>query len=255
MKNEKDMDYGKLGSDLEKLEKIEEKREESVAVESSASGSDGNKTALKDMTEGQKASARVVTTLCRKAVCKGIANGASRYLGWKMEGYTERVDKDPVVVDAFHAMAEKRIPNIVVNSPEIATVIGLGSHAYATHHANTYAVKTETDATPEPAVTVKIEEDTIEYASEQDFPIDISVHDTSAPKFNAPDTTLNVDDFGFKNQEGEFVEAPKSIMDGNVTGIKRYVTASYPNLKNPPRKRRNVNNDSSTSIPTSNEKD
>lgn len=223
----KDMDYSKLGNDLVKLEKLEEKKEENVATSSTT---EDVKTNIRGMSEGEKASSRVVTTLVRKALCNVISRGSSRWLGWKMEGYTERVDNDPVVVDAFHTVSEKRIPKIIVHSPEITTVVGLGSHAYATHVSNSALAKSAKEFND--TVPVKVEDETV-YATEEDFPIDIAVH-ASQTTSSIPGKTvvdIDVDDFGFKNQDGEFVEAPRSVMDSLFTGRKR------PNRTTPPVKR------------------
>ena len=230
------MDYSKLGNNLVKLEKIEEKKEEDTVLNAGVSSGTSIKPEIREMTDSQRSSSRVFTGFVRKGFCAAVEKFATATLKWKMDGYSERVDNDPIVVEAFHTTAEKRIPAVLVASPEAITVCGLTAHAYATNRINKEkeAQKKTDDEIVHP---VKTEDDEPVYATEEDFPIDIGVHDSTKPVVD-----VDVDDFGFKNSDGEFVEAPKSIMDSLFTGRKRQRTkSSEPKEKRAYKKKKTTN--------------
>lgn len=208
------MEYAALGNDLVKLEKIEERKEEETATGKPAA--DAIKSELSGMTEGQRRCSAVFSTLFRRAVCRGIEKTARDLAGWDLQGYTERVDGDPIVCESFHVVTEKRLPRALIASPEVIVVTGLASHAHATRQDNLKKTgvhgpvfNNDTDD----AVVVDSEPEEPEYVDVSEYPIDIEVHEKKP--------TINPDDFYLRNQEGEQVDQPKSILSALNTGRKR----------------------------------
>lgn len=210
------MDYAALGNDLVKLEKIEERKEEDAVT--GKPSVDAAKAELSAMTEGQRRCSAVFSTLFRRAVCKGIEKTARGIAGWDLEGYTERVDGDPIVCESFHVVTEKRLPRALIASPEVIVVTGLASHVHAARQSNLKKKKTEGpvfdgDQSTDDAVVVDDDPAEPEYVDVSDYPIDIEVHEKKPE--------INPDDFYLRNQEGEKVEQPKSILSTLNIGRKR----------------------------------
>lgn len=210
------MEYSALGNDLTKLEKIEEKKEEDTATGKPAA--EAAKVELSAMTEGQRKCAAVFSTLFRRAVCKGIEKTAKDLAGWDLQGYTERVDGDPIVCDSFHTVTEKRLPRALIASPEVIVVTGLASHAHAARQEN-LRKKKETepvfnnDITSDGAIIVDDNTAEPSYVDVSDYPIDIEVHEKKP--------TIDPDDFYLRNQDGQQAEQPKSVFSALTQGRKR----------------------------------
>lgn len=210
------MEYSDLGNDLVKLEKIEERKEEDTATGKPAA--DAARSELSAMTEGQRRCSAVFSTLFRRAVCKGIEKTARDLAGWDLQGYTERVDGDPIVCESFHVVTEKRLPRALIASPEVIVVTGLASHAHAARQDNLRKKKENeptynNDNATDDAVIVDDAPQDPEYVDVSDYPIDIEVHEKKP--------TINPDDFYLRNQDGEQVEQPKSVFSALTEGRKR----------------------------------
>lgn len=220
------MDYNNLGDKLVKMEQADEKREDDVAagIKTPSSGKSDIPSP-----ESYKPTSRIVTTGLRKVVCKGIDTMATRFAKWKMDGYTERVDKDPILCDAFHVVAEKRAPAIITQAPETVVVVGLVGHAYAVNESNKKkeageSSYTQYSASPEDGINVvDISTDTHVpappgpiYAAEDLYPIDLSIHGEAITQ----PTVINPSEFGFRDRDGQMVNAPASVIVP-LTGKKR----------------------------------
>lgn len=234
------MDYDKLADTLIKMEKADER------LDGDAGASASKPTVEKKLDpvsqEAVRKTSRVVTTAFRKMVCKGIDNVATRVANWDMEGYTERVDADELLCDAFHTTTEKHLPSVMVKSPEVVVAFGLVGHAYVTKETNKrrkngLSTETRFSATPEEGVNIVTETVNVPstvppptaFVPVDDFDIDLSVHGEAVPSKNA----INVDDFGFKNTQGEWTNPPASVLVP-MTGRKR----GRPSTKAPGPRRR-----------------
>lgn len=247
------MDYSKLGVDLVKIEKIEEKKEEdAVAGKTDDTGS--SKPASAALTPPQRECARAVSSFIRRGLCNGIAKTTASVLRWKMDGYADRVDSDPIVCDAFHAVAEKHLPRAIVASPEAVAGVGLFSHAAATHAANVAKERAERAAELSMSYADYAPVNDGIYVSADEY-AELSDSVASSPVVHRPSiyddsvADIDIDDFGFKNKEGEFVDPPKSIMDSLLTGRKRGPRGPRKQKETQPRKKRQKkNNDVDDSV-------
>jgi hypothetical protein len=219
------MNYDNLGESLTKMERVEEDAENDAATGTKTASSDAKSS--RPLPDGHKTPSKVATTGIRKVICAGISKLASRYGGYKMDGYTERVDNDTILCDAFHTVAEKRVPSIALYSPECVTVFGMYGHAHATHQSNVKKEagsqsRTEYRATPEDGINIVEVGPTSDqpappptvYPTEDMFPIDISVHGETVA------AEIDPDKFGFQDRDGNEVEAPRSVVTP-LTGRKR----------------------------------
>lgn len=238
------MDYGKLGLDLVKAEKENEKNEEAVADKAPVVAAKPTSAPSAILSDSQRKCTRVVTSMLRRAVCNGVAKTLNQALRWDMDGFARRVDDDAAVCDAFDAVAEKRLPGAFISSPEIIVTGGFIKHAIETKNANA-TKKTYADTTATPVVV-----------GDDVFEVDIDPHAPNTnivrpPLHDALAVDVDTSEFGFKNSEDEFVDPPRSVLDSLFTGRKRprsRVTqplddASTPNRRKKQRQRQSVVDD------------
>lgn len=176
------MEYENLSKQLEEIEKRAEEEEENAAPNQKKPDS-GSAGSHKNTAPSAAAVSRTVTTGIRRVVCSGISKIAEALFRWDMTGYSDRVDKDEILCDAFHTVAEKRAPAIITQSPEAVVVIGLSGHAYATGRSNREkaresGLRATYTATPENGIGIEVTEDVPSRAPPacnmaDDYPIDL----------------------------------------------------------------------------------
>lgn len=197
------MDYDQISKEIENDERSAEAKIGAPATPSTEPKTSNKGTELSD-----KAS-RTVTTGIRKMICKGIGKIAEQVGKWNMEGYTERVDADELVCDAFHVAANKRAPALITKSPELVVVFGLASHAMITNSVN----KAKAEGRPDPTVR----------NSSWSNPNDPRPHGIGKPPVNFPPEPVEIDisvhgepvnenRFHFASPDGEMVDPPASVL-------------------------------------------